>query len=206
MLAQGSDMRVSGEVSDEDLLRAQVYGLIANFMSEPPSAELLGVGAKLSGDDTPLGKAVGTFAHLCGKTDPETVEREYHDLFIGVGRGELLPFASYYLTGFLNEKPLARLRNDMDALGVAHDPSASEPEDHLASIFDIMAGMIEGRFGDPATLDQQQTFYDVHIKSWAPYFFRDLESAKASVLYSGLGSIGRVFLEIEDTAYAMVPA
>jgi TorA maturation chaperone TorD len=206
MPAQGSEERATAEASNEDLLRAQVYGLIANFMSAAPSAKMLAVGAKLAGDDTPLGKAVGTFAHLCDKSDLETVDREFHDLFIGVGRGELLPFASYYLTGFLNEKPLAKLRTDMDALGITRDPSASEPEDHLASIFDIMAGMIEGRFGDPATLAQQQTFYDAHIKSWAPYFFRDLESAKASVLYSGLGSIGRVFLEIEDTAYSMVPA
>ncbi|MGI9407243.1 MAG: TorD/DmsD family molecular chaperone [Hyphomicrobiaceae bacterium] len=206
MPAQGHGPSESAGVSGEDLLRAQLYRLIANYMAKAPDAETLASGAKLSGDDTPLGKAVGTFAHLCCRSDPDAAGQEYHDLFIGVGRGELLPFASYYLTGFLNEKPLAKLRNDMDALGIERDPAASEPEDHVASIFEMMAGVIDGRFGEPASLEAQQEFYDTHIKSWAPYFFRDLEGAKSSVLYSGLGSIGRVFLEIEDTAFSMVPA
>ncbi|MGI9405525.1 MAG: TorD/DmsD family molecular chaperone [Hyphomicrobiaceae bacterium] len=206
MPVQGSEMRVPVGVSDEDLLRAQLYRLISNYMAAAPDAETLAAGAQLSGDETPLGKAVGTFAHLCSRSDADAVAQEYNDLFIGIGRGELLPFASYYLTGFLNEKPLAKLRNDMDALGIERDPAASEPEDHIASIFEMMAGVIDGRFGEPASLEAQQKFYDTHIKSWASYFFRDLENAKSSVLYSGLGSIGRVFLEIEDTAFSMVPA
>ncbi|MGI9387027.1 MAG: TorD/DmsD family molecular chaperone, partial [Methyloligellaceae bacterium] len=172
----------------------------------PPTADALASGARLTGDDTPLGKAVATFSKLCSKSDVDTVAQEYNDLFVGIARGELLPFASYYLTGFLNEKPLAKLRNDMDALGIERDPTASEPEDHIASICEVMAGVIDGSFGEPGSLEDQQEFYDAHIKSWAPYFFRDLEGAKASVLYSGLGSIGRVFLEIEDTAFSMVPA
>lgn len=202
----GGEVRDDTGVSGEDLLRAQVYGLVANFLSGAPSDDLLKIGAGLSGDDTPLGKAVGTFAHLCARSDVDTVSTEYHDLFIGVARGELLPYASYYLTGFLNEKPLAKLRNDMDALGVERDPNATEPEDHIASIFDIMAGLIDGRFGHASTLGEQQKFYDAHVKPWASFFFRDLEGAKASVLYAGLGSIGRVFLDIEDTAFSMVPA
>lgn len=206
MPAPGGEPHESAGVSGEDLLRAQVYGLVANFLSEPPSKEMLAIGAGLTGDDTPLGKAVATFALLCQRSNAETVAEEYHDLFIGVARGELLPYASYYLTGFLNEKPLAKLRNDMDALGVERDAKASEPEDHIASIFDIMAGLVDGRFGEASTLAEQHKFFDAHISSWAPYFFRDLESAKTSVLYAGLGSIGRVFVEIEDTAFSMVPA
>jgi len=193
-------------VSEEDLLRANMYALIANFLSAPPTDELLAVGAKLNSDETPLGKAVGTFSHLCERSKPDTAAQEYHDLFIGVARGELLPFASYYLTGFLNEKPLAKLRNDMESLGVERDTSATEPEDHIASIFDVMAGLIDGRFGAPASLSAQQDFYNTHIQTWASYFFRDLEAAKSSVLYAGLGSIGRVFLDIEDTAFSMVSA
>ncbi len=206
MPEQGGNPRENAGVSSEDILRAQVYGLVANFLSASPSTKLLKIGAGLKGDETPLGKAVGTFAHLCERSNAEAASQEYHDLFIGVARGELLPYASYYLTGFLNEKPLAKLRNDMDALGVTRDENASEPEDHIASVFDIMAGLIDGRFDEAVSLDEQQKFYDTHIKSWAPYFFRDLEGAKSSVLYAGLGSIGRVFLEIEDTAFSMVSA
>ncbi|MEL6288423.1 MAG: molecular chaperone TorD family protein [Pseudomonadota bacterium] len=193
-------------ISEEDALRAQMYGFIAAFLSAAPSDEMLARGAALTGDDTPLGQAVGTFAHLCKRQSAEDVADEYQALFIGIGRGELLPFASYYLTGFLNEKPLARLRNDMQALGVAAQAKGGEPEDHIAAIFETFAGLIDGRLEAQASLGQQREFFDAHIQSWAPYFFRDLEGAKASVLYAALGTVGRVFLEIEETAFSMVPA
>ncbi|MEL7542795.1 MAG: molecular chaperone TorD family protein [Pseudomonadota bacterium] len=200
------DATAREDIGAEDATRAHLYGFVSTFLSAPPSEALLAQGAGLSGDDTPLGQAVATFAHLCARSDPARVGEEYHDLFIGVGRGELLPFASYYLTGFLNEKPLAKLRNDMSALDIKRDAKASDPEDHAASVLEIMAALIDGRFGEVAPLDAQQRFYETHIQSWMPYFFRDLEGAKNSVLYAGLGTIGRVFLEIEDAAFSMVPA
>ncbi len=87
-------------------------------------------------------------------------EREFNALFIGLGRGELLPYASYYLTGFLNEKPLASLRHDMAARGMTRAPNVYEPEDNIASLMEMMAGMIVGRFGAPATLADQRDFFN----------------------------------------------
>ncbi|MGE0613108.1 MAG: molecular chaperone, partial [Hyphomicrobiales bacterium] len=136
-------------------------------------------------------------------TGLDQVRREYHDLFIGEGRGELLPYGSYYLTGFLNEKPLARLRNDMAALGIARDPSVREPEDHIAALLDMMAGLITGEFGDPASVAEQKRFFETHLSSWVDHFFADLEGAKSSVLYAALGTVGRRFIEIEETAFSM---
>lgn len=194
---------VSAALAPEDELRAHLYRLLARFLAGPPSQKDLDVGAAMSGDQSELGRAVQTFAHLCARSDPERTAQEYHDLFIGLGRGELLPFGSYYLTGFLHEKPLAKLRNDMARLGIQRDPSVKEPEDHIAALMDMMAGLILGDFGAPASIAEQKRFFEAHIDNWAPHFFADLEGAKSSVLYAALGAIGRHFMTIEETAFAM---
>ena len=190
-------------VAAEDLLRAQIYRLIARFLSAPPSEADLGAAASLQGDDSDIGRAISTFAHIAGRSRASEVAEEYHVLFIGLGRGELVPFGSYYLTGFLNEKPLAKLRQDMARLGIARDPDIRDPEDHIASLAEMMAGLIDGAFGDPLPLDEQKRFFNTHIGCWAPYFFRDLQQAKSSVLYSALGAVGSTFLEIEEGAFAL---
>ena len=157
----------------------------------------------MSGDESELGKVVQAFANIAGKTSPEQVAQEYQDLFIGVGRGELLPYGSYYLTGFLHEKPLARLRGDMARLRIERHETVKEPEDHIAALFEMMAGLITGEFGEVASLEEQKQFFDAHVGSWAKHFFKDLEGAKSSVLYAALGSVGRIFMEIEEVAFTM---
>src|SRR5690606_30907553 len=129
------------ELAEEDALRAHMYRLLARFLARPPGEREVAVAAEMNGDDSDLGVAIGAFAHIAGRTPAEAVAREYHDLFIGVGRGELLPYASYYLTGFLHEKPLSRLREDMARLGIERQDSVKEPEDHIAALFEIMAGL-----------------------------------------------------------------
>lgn len=191
-------------LAPEDELRAHLYRLLARFLANSPDKHNLQIGAAMRGDATDLGQAVHSFAHLCARTPPEKAAREYHDLFIGLGRGELLPFGSYYLTGFLHEKPLAKLRNDMARLGIARAPSVKEPEDHIAALMDMMAGLILGDFGHLASLQEQRRFFEAHISSWAGHFFADLEAAKASVLYAALGAVGGRFMTIEETAFAMV--
>jgi len=192
------------DIAPEDMLRAQCYRLLARFLSSPPTAADLADGARLTGDDSDLGRAISAFAHVCARSQAAAVAEEYHDLFIGLARGELVPFGSYYLTGFLHEKPLAKLRQDMGRLGVEREQDVAEPEDHIASLCEMMAGFIDGSLGRTLALDEQKAFYAAHIGSWAPVLFRDMEVAKASILYATLGSVGRVFLEIEEGAFAMV--
>ena len=163
----------------------------------------LAAGSKLVGDDSDLGRAISAFAHVSARAQPATVAEEFHDLFVGLVRGELVPYGSYYLTGFLHEKPLAKLRQDMGRLGVERDPDVLDPEDHIASLCEMMAGFIDGSLGRELSLEQQKAFFTAHIGSWAPVLFRDMEAAKASVLYATLGSVGRIFLEIEEGAFAM---
>ncbi len=187
----------------EEHLRAQVYRLLARYLGAPPGQTDLHDAASLRGDESLLGRAIATFAHIAGASSLPAVRDEYHTLFIGLTRGVLVPFGSYYLTGFLHEKPLAKLRQDMARLGIARDPSVSDPEDHIAALLEMMAGLIDGTFGAPLPLEEQRQFYETHIGSWAPYFFRDLEAAEESVFYAALGSVGRTFLEIEEQAFRM---
>ena len=203
MPVEEATREMSITLASEDALRAQMYRFLARLLAAPPDKALLKTIAGLQGDETDLGKAMLSLGKLAAKINTAQAEEEYHDLFIGVARGELLPYGSYYLTGFLHEKPLAKLRNDMARLGIAHDSTHKEPEDHIASLMDMMAGLINGDFGDPAPLAVQKSFFEAHISKWASHFFADLEGAKTSVLYTALGTIGRSFMEIEATAFSM---
>ena len=191
-------------VSEEDRLRADFYNFLGLLLAGPPDQMVLDQTAGLSGDDTDLGQAITALARVAKVTKPAAAEREFNALFIGLGRGELLPYASYYLTGFLNEKPLAQLRSDMVARGITRAANVYEPEDNIASLMEMMAGMIVGRFGEPASLDRQKTFWNKHIGPWAAHFYSDLEAAKNSVLYASVGTAGRVFMEIEREGFRMM--
>jgi len=184
-------------VAEEDRLRADLYNFLGLLLSAPPDQMLLEQTAGLSGDDGDLGTAINALAKVANLSKPGTVESEFNKLFIGLGRGELLPYASYYLTGFLNEKPLAALRRDMAVRGMTRAQNVYEPEDNIASLMEMMGALIVGRFGEPASLSDQKTFFNKHIGPWAGHFFSDLESAKNSVLYASVGAVGRVFMAIE---------
>lgn len=190
-------------IAAEDAMRADLYGLLGTVLFKSPDSEILKTLQGLSGDDTEMGRAFSTLAKLAGATSAGAARQEYDGLFIGMGRGELLPYGSYYLTGFLNEKPLAKLRNAMRVLGIARSDAVNEPEDHIGSLFEMMAGLIRGRYGAPASLDEQKTFFFDHIEPWAGHFFKDLEAAELSRLYQPVGTIGRLFVRIETDAFAM---
>ena len=191
------------QIAEEDRLRADLYNFLGLLLAGPPDEMLLAQTAGLSGDETEMGQAIGTLAKLAKVTKPKTVTSEYNKLFIGLGRGELLPYASYYLTGFLNEKPLALLRQDMVRQGLERADNVFEPEDNIASLMEMMGAMIVGRFGAPANLDAQRQFFNKHIGPWAGHFYADLEGAKSSVFYTPVGTVGRLFMEIESEGFRM---
>jgi TorA maturation chaperone TorD len=191
-------------IAEEDALRADLYDFLAALLAVPPKRALLTRCELLTGDETPLGRGISTLAKLAKSTTETSVEREFNTLFIGLARGELLPYASFYMTGFLNEKPLAQLRNDMTAQQITRAPNVYEPEDNIASLMEMMAGLIDGRFGVPASLDVQKTFFNRHIAPWATHFFTDLEGAKTSVFYAPVGLIGKTFMTIEREAFRLM--
>lgn len=194
----------AAEINEEDRLRAQMYRLLAGLLVRQPDRATLDRVAALGGDGgSQLGRALEALGRVAATSDPAVVDDEFHDLFIGVGRGELMPYGSYYLTGFVYEKPLARLREDMARLAIARADDVREPEDNIASLCEMMAGLIEGDFGTPADLATQRKFFDAHIGPWAGQFFADLEAANAARFYMPVGTVGRIFMEIEATAFEM---
>ena len=186
--------------SPEDVWRANLYRLLSHLLSGAPTAGDLAVVANLNADEaSPLGRAAVALAEVARQTTAEAEAEAFQTLFIGLGRGLFLPYGSYYLTGFLHEKPLARLRQDMAALGIEAASDVSEPEDHVASVLEMMAGLIDGTFGAQST-DAEPAFYKAHVGSWAAHFFRDLAGSEPSRFYAALGTLGCEFMEIEERA------
>ena len=188
------------ELTPEDSGRARLYAMLARLFSAPPDAMVIEALGGLAGGETPMGKALSELSEAARSTTVETARQEFDALFIGMGRGELVPHASYYLTGFLNEKPLAKLRTDLRAIGIGRVPSNKVPEDHIASLCEVMAGLIEGTFGKSGAVSQSE-FFSRHLAGWAGKFFGDLERAESARLYVPVGSIGRLFFAIEETAF-----
>ena len=197
------DAPVSPPVSPEDRLRADLYNFLGVLLAGPPDRGILDQTAGLTGDGGEIGAAVDALAAQARKTGPREAKREFNRLFIGLGRGELLPYASYYLTGFLNEKPLASLRRDMAARGLRRADAVYEPEDGIASVMEAMGAMIAGRLGDPAPLAVQRDFHAKHVAPWASHFFDDLEAAKSAVFYAPVGALGRAFMAVEAEGFRM---
>lgn len=190
-------------IAPEERSRAEFYDFLSRLLSRPPSADLLQRVTMLEGDDSVLGQEINTLADAARKTDANRVRIEYNALFIGLGRGELVPYGSFYMTGFLNEKPLATLRRDMARLQVARVETVHEPEDNIASLLEIMAGLILGRFSAPAPLDVQRRFFNTHLAPWAGHFFRDLDRAEGSDFYAPVGRLGQELIAIETEAFRM---
>ncbi len=190
---------VRAEIDEIDVARAQEYGLLAVLLGRAPDAALIARLAALQADPSPLGLAHAALAETAAATSVERIDREFFNLFIGIGRGELLPYASYYLTGFLNERPLARLRADLARLGVERAEGHSEPEDHAAVLCDIMAGLAGRRFAAPPGSDRE--LFERHLAPWLGRFFADLEQAREAEFYWRVGTVGRLFMAVESEAF-----
>ena len=192
---------VGGDVDEVEAARAQEYALLSVLLARAPDAGLLDRLRSLRGDTSPIGLAHAALAEAASGIDAARVEREYFNLFIGLGRGELLPYGSYYLTGFLHERPLARLRADLNELGIERVTGQAEPEDHAAILCEIMAGVVSRRFPAPAGSDR--SLFEQHLAPWIGRFFADLERADAAEIYRPVGTLARVFTEIETAAFAL---
>lgn len=189
-------------LADADALRAQTYRLLARLLREAPDVELLGQLAEPGADPeanngSELAEAWSDLARASGEAEPETVDSEFHALFIGLGRGEVLPYASWYLSGFLLDKPLANIRSELQRLGIEREDNVSEPEDHAAALFETMALLLEpdSGFGH----DEQKQFFDQHLRPWTAQFFSDLHRATSARYYRPVAKLGAAFIEFEQS-------
>jgi TorA maturation chaperone TorD len=189
------------EVDEIDQLRAAEYDLLSLLLGKAPDADTLSRVAALKGDASDLGMAHIELAAAAAAVDDRAVSKEFFDLFIGLGRGDLLPYASYYMTGFLHERPLARVREDLDVLGIEHADISREPEDHIAILLEVMAGLARRDF--EADFSEQARFFERHLKPWAVRMFADLELSRSAKFYRAVGRVGRVFLELESGAFTL---
>lgn len=193
----------AGDLDEVDAARAQEYALLAALLARAPDQGLLDRLTQLRGDASPLGVAHAALAEAASRTSAERAEREYFDLFIGLGRGELMPYGSYYQSGFLYERPLARLRGQLSRLGIERADGECEPEDHAAILCEVMAGLISGRLAAEPGADRD--LFEKHLSPWIGRFFTDLEQAKAADFYRHVGTLGRLFVVIETEAFALPP-
>ncbi len=200
-------MRKVEFAAEELRFRANYYYLLSLLLSKPPKQETLDIIAQLGVPDAQATNqfllALNALAEAAG-TNPDLarLDDEYHDLFIGVGRGELVPYGSWYITGMLMDKPLSLLRHDLKALGIEREPHIKEPEDHIAALMDIMGIVIES--GDEYPFKAQQTLFTRHIKPWGRRFFRDLIHARTANFYTKVGEFGVEFIDFE-TEYLEMP-
>ena len=192
--------------SEADSFRANVYGLLARLLTEPPSDETMQILRDLDGmdDGTEICKALANLGSVAVRTPIGKAEAEYTSLFYGHGAGgEVHPYASFYLTGFIYEKPLAEIRADLSEIGVEPTGRNSEPEDHIAFLFEVMHGLVTGGFGGVPDLARQRVFFTKHLAPWAGLMFKDLEAASSAALYMPVGALGRLFLAVEAEAFEM---
>jgi TorA maturation chaperone TorD len=196
----GADVS-SSKIDEVDQLRAAEYDLLSLLLGKAPDAETLARLARLKGDASDLGLAHVELATAAAEMDGRAINREFFDLFIGLGRGEVLPYASYYLTGFLHERPLARVREDFALLGIERAGPSREPEDHIAILLEVMASLARGEFD--ADFAMQARFFERHLKPWTARMFADLEMSKSAKFYPAVGRLGRVFMELESEAFTL---
>lgn len=188
---------------DEQARRAGIYSLIAALLRDHPGEEVLAYASELDADassnKTELAVAFSMLSLAAQHSHPENLRDEYHALFVGLGRGELVPYGSWYQTGFLMEKPLGQLRADLARLGFERDADVYEPEDHIAALCEVMALLI----ADGVPIATQRQFFESHIGSWAGAFFDDLENADNAVFYKSVARLGSAFLVVDNDYLAL---
>lgn len=181
---------------NQEQWRAQHYALLATLLAAPPQTALLEniVEVDVTEPESPMGQAWLALQNAATQVQIDDVNLEYHALFIGLTQGEMIPYGSFYQTGFLNEKPLALLRKDLAQLGLERQDDKKEPEDHIAAEFDVMR-MILSAQGTPVV--DAATFFNRHIQPWAERFFSDLSKAKNAVFYLSVAGFASQFIKLE---------
>ncbi len=196
-----SELAVPDGLDEVDAARADTYALMARLLWRAPDAALLRRLAVPPSGQGALLELRREIAEAAATTDAATVEREHFTLFTGLGGGELMPYASYYLTGFVHERPLADVRSDLHRLGLVRTEGLSEPEDHIAFLCEVMAGLIRGVCGTADVTDA--AFFTRHLQPWAARCFADIAAADAARFYRPVGRLGRLLIDIETQAFAL---
>lgn len=190
---------------EEDLARAGMYALLARLLYAAPDAELLQAIAQadeIAAPQSALADAWHGLQAASAAMDAEAAMQEYEQVFIGLGQGEVMPYMSWHLTGFLMEEPLARLRDDLARLGLARVAGVGEPEDHAAALCEVMRFLAAGDAeAGPAVLKRQREFFGRHLRPWYAKFAVQLETAPSANYYRGVARLWKSFCDVEAAAF-----
>ena len=192
----------------EEMARAELYGLLARLWLAPPDDELLAqfrvavTQAPESGGhlEAPWESLVGAMR----ATTAAQAADEYDTLFQGVGKPEVFTYGSYYLSGALNDKPLAHLRTDLAALGLGRDESRAETEDHVSYVFEVMRYLIAGDDAGVSNLEQQRRFFRAHVQPWIERLCDAVQAHPRASSWAAVAAFTRAFVEVETQAFDML--
>lgn len=187
----------------EQQYRAAAYSILAALLREVPTQQTLDQVAQFAQveiDEDEMLLAMSSLGLAVQAIDRDAIDDEYHQLFIGLGRGELVPYGSWYLTGYLMEQPLSILRDDLVELGFERDESVTEPEDHIAALCEVMSMLI----ADESERSTQVRFFDKHLAPWCEKFFTDLEKAESASFYQSVGRFGSAFVAMDKQYLQML--
>lgn len=188
----------------EETARADLYGLLAALFYAPPSPQLLQtIAAAVTEGDSVLQQAWSQLAAACAQADPQQVRDEYEALFVGVGKPELMLYGSYYLSGFLMEKPLAALRDDLADLGLQRNEKMSESEDHVAALCEVMRYLIASDDITHTNIATQKKFFATHMQAWVGTMCDQIVQHPKAKFYPAVANLAKAFFEVEMQAFDM---
>jgi TorA maturation chaperone TorD len=210
-MATTNDSFLAAQLSnslDEETARSEIYGLLAGVLYASPAIELISQ-IRAAATDAP---AAGAFLeepwrHFVGVTrsmSDQAIQAEYDALFGGVSKPEIYLYGSHYLSGFLNEKPLARLRTELKSLGLERSEVMSDTEDHFAYLCEVMRYLIAGEDVAVANLTRQREFFSAHIQPWVHLMCDDIQNNTKANFYASLAELIRAFMGIESQGFDML--
>lgn len=205
---QELNLPIGSHALDEETARAEIYGLLSQLFYAAPSAQLLGQ-LQVAVTEAP---AAGAYLEepwrdlvACSRTLSQAqVAHEYNRLFGGVGKPELYLYGSHYLSGFLNEKPLVRLRDDLAVLGLGRTSDMSETEDHVAYVLEVMRYLIAGDDAAVANLTHQMAFFSHHVQPWVPQMCQAVQDHPQALFYAKLAAFTSVFINVESQGFDLL--
>ncbi len=183
----------------EQTLRTEIYLVLSALFRSAPSEEMIEflTSLEVEPSESAMQKAWIALQQAAKNSNREALEDEYQDLFIGIGRGEVMPFGSWHMTGAMMEKPLAEIRHDLELLGFERDENVKEPEDHIAALCEVMS-MLTGE-----EEDLQQAVFNKHIAPWFNSFTQQLENAEGASFYKPAAQLCEAFLTLEQVRFSV---
>ncbi len=183
----------------EQTLRTEIYLVLSALFRSAPSEEMIEflTSLEVEPSESAMQKAWIALQQAAKDSNREALEDEYQDLFIGIGRGEVIPFGSWHMTGAMMEKPLAEIRHDLELLGFERDENVKEPEDHIAALCEVMS-MLTGE-----EEDLQQAVFNKHIAPWFSSFTQQLENAESANFYKPAAQLCEAFLTLEQVRFSV---